>query len=1008
MSRFFITRALVVTAVLVLVAIAHSVLATTWVTWVPFQTASPSTSSVTVSSGASVSGTAVKGYWGGVSFMYSTQAVTWITPSMNTLGTATYDQIQNYLGTSGAALWVVFSSQSVDSNRFLYQGTVTASAVVSIGSSYTFSTSTGYQGYAAFAVINVPSKTCGQLYFQAGVTAGVSNFNYYFVFMFGNSTWFYIEFYAINPLNTVGENAVVAGPNTCLTPGYYLYTVTVYVSGSGTLTIAGTAQVSINTTSTGAQYVPGTQYALKIAPASGDVMVFPWTILANPYVKLIFTQNITNTAGNPAPGSFNVTVSGSTYTVSNAYQLLYFSDNKTNTFPTGGQITPINCPSGVYELSTTVSTSVPKILGCQSISSPSAGSVVYPGDYAKYTSTATTFTVLPIPSGSATATFTVSYTDSTNNAYSATISTNRLAVYISSFSITPSTSDYVDYVHNPSITAGGTYYVPVPTTGWAYVGPEYLTSPSISGSTNITISSYLLASVSTYPSVTLNTTALRLPLSSSVTSYTIAFYNVSGDAETIGITPNGVGVYFSVSNETTYTVPPTPHVSKLLIPLGTAFIGGSLSSFWNATTIEAYNATMVNGTGSTGPFTIKLGGVSVTASEFSWNITNPPNAITTFTGVDGRTYAFNPAWVQSLGITKILVGGSAYFVPTVIGKILTSTNLAFIAQGVWLNETVVNNSFMTYYPLPSFINFLNTPIYMYVNGTTSPRYLTPALAIINNNLQQYTVQYMNITAWSNVGSLMGVAIIKMPFSFIGFVSNDSLAPIFMFLNGTVGVPAILLSYYPQIRYLYMPDTATTPYSLLQVAVNVPSQLFNQWSGNLVFGVSQAMPNGYYALVSGGFYAPPPTQFNLYVPSYLLNKLAQLFLASYPQSSTCVMLQILSNPLDTTICQGISQVVSINLGQTQVGKPAFGDVAGAFNIAPLVRNLTPEQIIAINAATAALVIIFVKKHQSLPAGLMLGGAICLAIGIFLWLAMEIGIGILLLVAGAALATTHRTQ
>jgi len=315
---------------------------------------------------------------------------------------------------------------------------------------------------------------------------------------------------------------------------------------------------------------------------------------------------------------------------------------------------------------------------------------------------------------------------------------------------------------------------------------------------------------------------------------------------------------------------------------------------------------------------------------------------------------------------------------------------------------------MTYYPLPSFINFLNTPIYMYVNGTTSPKYLTPALAIINNNLQQYTVQYMNITAWSNNGALMGVAIIQTPFSFIGFVSNSSLAPIFMFLNGTVGVPPILFSYYPQIRYLYMPDTATTPYSLLQVAVNVPSQLFNQWSGNLVFGVSQAMPNGYYALVSGGFYAPPPTQFNLYVPSYLLNKLAQLFLASYPQSSTCVMLQILSNPLDTTICQGISQVVSINLGQTQVGKPAFGDVAGAFNIAPLVRNLTMEQIIAINAATAALVILFIKKHQSLPAGLMLGGAIALALGVFLWLAMEIGIGILLLVAGAALATTHRTQ
>jgi hypothetical protein len=176
----------------------------------------------------------------------------------------------------------------------------------------------------------------------------------------------------------------------------------------------------------------------------------------------------------------------------------------------------------------------------------------------------------------------------------------------------------------------------------------------------------------------------------------------------------------------------------------------------------------------------------------------------------------------------------------------------------------------------------------------------------------------------------------------------------------------------------------------------------------VFGISQAMQNGYYALVSGGFYAPPPTQFNLYVPTYLLNKLAQLFLASYPLSSTCTMLEVLSNPLETTICQGISQVVNINLGNTQVGKPAFGDVAGAFNITPLTTNLSLEQIIAINATTAALVILFVKKHQSLPAGLMLGGAIALALGIFFWLEMEIGIGILLFVAGAALATTHRSQ
>jgi len=516
---------------------------------------------------------------------------------------------------------------------------------------------------------------------------------------------------------------------------------------------------------------------------------------------------------------------------------------------------------------------------------------------------------------------------------------------------------------------------------------------------------YGLQTVSVFPYITVNGT-VRYQFTSAGALYLYFFVN-PGDTETIGITPNGLGVYFLSSNTTSYTIPSTPHQSTLYVPMTTGvFIAQSLGDWWN-TTKPYYNLTLINGAGSTGSFTIKINGISNTASRFAWDASNPPNAIVYFIGTDGYTYAFNPAWAEGLGAKQVLVGNNIYFVPAVVGKTLTSANLAFISQGTWLNETTVSNSFMTYYPLPSFINFLTTPIYTYVNGTTSPRYLAATLAIINNNLQQYTVQYMNVTAWSNVGSLMGVAIIKTPFSFIGFVSNGSLAPIWVLLNSTVGVPPILFSYYPQIRYLLMPSTASTSYTLVQVYVNVPSQLFNQWSGNLVFGVSQAMSNGYYALVSGGFYAPPPTQFSLYVPTYLLNKLAQLFLASYPLSTTCTMLQVLSNPLETTICQGISQVVNINLGNTQVSKPAFGDVPGAFNIAPLTRNLTLEQIIAINAATAALVIIFVKKHQSLPAGLMLGGVIALAIGIFLWLSTEIGLGILLLVAGAALATMHRS-
>jgi len=881
MRGISITRALVITAV-VLVAIAYSALATTWVVWVPTQTSAGTTATF-------------GNYWGGASFMYSTQSVTWITPPMGTFGTATFGQVQNYLGSSGAALWVEFSSYTTSSS-YMYQGTVTATATVAIGSHASFSSS--YQGFAAFAVIYTSSEKCGQLYFHADIYA-TNAATFYGVYMFGNATWFYVTFYSGSAASSTWYTPAVSGPNTCLSPGYYLYVAVIYssvVEGE-----VSTAQVSIGTTSEGTSTVPGTQYALNIAPASGNTMVFPWTTSASPYVVLEFTQSVVNTAGSSAPGSFNVTVGGSTYSVSNAYTLLYFSDSATNTFPSG-QVTPLNCPSNVYALPTTTSSSVTELLSCQSLSSPSSGVAVYPGDYAKYTTSTTSFIAYLASTGASTSVpITFSYTDSAGNTYSTTISTTNATFYITSFSVS---FPYGVYLNASSIVtnSGNTYYLPV--------APQ-----------NYVIVDYVYKSVVTFP---------------------------------------------------------------------------------------LYNATFVNGAGSTGTFNIRVNGVSTSANGFSWNMNNPPNTIVYFTGTDGYTYAFNPAWVQGLGVSQMLVGSSIYFVPTVIGKTLTSTNLAFIAQGTWLNETTVNNSFMTYYPLPSFINFLSTPIMMYVNGTTSSGYLTPALAIINNNLQQYTVQYMNVTAWSNVGSLMGVAIIQTPFSFIGFVSNGSLAPIWILLNSTVGVPPILFSYYPQIRYLLMPDTASVSYTLTTVYVNVPSQLFNQWSGNLVFGVSQAMQNGYYALVSGGFYAPPPTQFSLYVPTYLLNKLAQLFLASYPQSTTCTMLEVLSNPLETTICQGISQVVNINLGNTQVGKPAFGDVAGAFNIAPLTKNLSLEQIIAINAATAALVILFIKKHQSLPAGLMLGGAIALALGIFFWLEMEIGIGILLFVAGAALATTHRSQ
>ncbi len=72
---------------------------------------------------------------------------------MNTLGSATFDQVQNYLGTSGAALWVEFSSYSTSSS-YMYQGTVATAVTVVIGGGVSFSSS--YQEpLETLAVLNV-------------------------------------------------------------------------------------------------------------------------------------------------------------------------------------------------------------------------------------------------------------------------------------------------------------------------------------------------------------------------------------------------------------------------------------------------------------------------------------------------------------------------------------------------------------------------------------------------------------------------------------------------------------------------------------------------------------------------------------------------------------------------------------------------------------------------------------------------------------------------------------
>jgi len=133
----------------------------------------------------------------------------------------------------------------------------------------------------------------------------------------------------------------------------------------------GTAQVSINTTSEGASYTPGTQYSWSRSPSSGDTIVVPWTSYANPHVVVGFVQQVVNTAGSSTSGTFILsfpTYMGdfwnnfySTYLTSSEFVFTY--DNDTGYFPQS-TITAIGCPSGVYMLPATISPSVTKILSC--------------------------------------------------------------------------------------------------------------------------------------------------------------------------------------------------------------------------------------------------------------------------------------------------------------------------------------------------------------------------------------------------------------------------------------------------------------------------------------------------------------------------------------------------------------------------------------------------------------------------------------------------------------------
>jgi len=572
---------------------------------------------------------------------------------------------------------------------------------------------------------------------------------------------------------------------------------------------------------------------------------------------------------------------------------------------------------------------------------------------------------------------------------------NQLALYLSSFSISPSVQ-YAVFVRNPSIAVGGMYYVPVPSVGWAYVGPGYLPSPSVSGSTNVTTLLVGRPGVSYYPTFTVNGSALRLPFSPSVGSWTAVFYGLGGTAETLGVTPNGPpGTWFLGSNSTTYTIPSAPHRSTLVVPTTTGvFFAGSLGDWWNATNTPFYVAALVNGT--SGPYAIQMNGQRFAASNFAWSAASPPNTVIYFTGTDGRTYAVNPPWVQGAGLTKILAGGG---MPAlyVWGRPISQSPLAFASGGVWLNYTQASGPY-AYFP------YFGSPgsMAVYANSTTSS-VGSWALQIVDEALSPTSASSANVTVWMYNGALAGSFFFSRPFSYLAFPAGGSLGPLWLLLNSTVGVPPYIAQVFPSATQLIV---SRGGYAAVNTYVTVPSQLFNQWSGNLVFAAAQMSPSGSYALMTGGFYSSPPTSFTIMLPVKAVGQLAYFLMASWPSGGTCSLLQQVSSPLELTICQGAaSQNIAVNLGTATVSSPtSFSGLAGAW--AGLAGRIAPASAILANAGVAALVVLMIRRGRSLTAGLMAAGALVTALGLSLWLPWMIGEGAVMFVIASAVAFTKR--
>ena len=170
------------------------------------------------------------------------------------------------------------------------------------------------------------------------------------------------------------------------------------------------------------------------------------------------------------------------------------------------------------------------------------------------------------------------------------------------------------------------------------------------------------------------------------------------------------------------------------------------------------------------------------------------------------------------------------------------------------------------------------------------------------------------------------------------------------------------------------------------------------SGQLAFGgifQSIGMEGSYYS-------------YTIQVPSCALGKPAMVYVYSYKTTSFTNLTVTLQNPLYLVLSgEGVttppiataSATVTVNVvTPPPTSKP--------FILPP--PSLNAQVMFLLPFAAASLIILMVRKHASLMAGLMLAGLVTIAVGVVLGIVMMFAAGILMFIIGAAWAMAWRKQ